>query len=270
MIPVVIYTNTDFKDIFQIQNDYYIDYSNKYLIINNNNLFGNCVYKNYNYIYFYEEHQSYAKRLFDAIKSMPFEYFLFTHENDICISANWEVLDKFIFLMKHYNIDRINLQANGGNGNAGGNECIEIENDEHPINWKHHNLGYDSQNILLTLHNTKGTYQYNVNPAIWKRDSFLKLLKDNLSSTYRTIEYDVENYIQQFKIYNFNQKYSLNSGYQRCTSLYKYLHITHYGKLLRFDSTKCNEYGQSYSDLYNDYEIIVKNYNLKNSHRQFS
>jgi hypothetical protein len=270
MIPVVIYSNTDFLDILNIQHQQMIGVTNKYLLINNTDKLDDDFYRKYNGVYFYNEQETYASRLLNTVNKINCEYFLWTHENDIFISGKFNLLKKLISIMKKCNIDRINLQANGGNVPVGGNECIEIDENKSAEEWIHRDHGFISTNPLLMLHNAKGTYQYNVNPALWKKETFLELLNFFKNSTYRSIEYDVVDYVQKFRIYNFNNNFSLNSGYQRCTPIYKYLHVTHHGKLLRHDESMCNEYGQSYSDLYNDYTNIIIKHNLKNSSRQFS
>ena len=272
MLPLFVYSHSDFDDILKIQTDYVSNVLQKFLIINHTNNIENSIILKYDGVYHYDDSLPYATRLLNVLNQIDHDYLILTHENDILLSLNDVVLQKISDLMKLKNIDRVTLQCCGGNAYNGGKEFIQIDENANPEQWIEFNHGspVPSDKEYLGLHNTPHTYQYSVNPSIWNRKSLVKLLTQFKHSTYRSIENDVVDHMHEYKIYNLVSPKPLRSGYQKCLNLYKYLHITHYGLLLRYDNSKCTQYNDSYEDLYDDYKCIIEKYDLLNGKRKFS
>ena len=127
------------------------------------------------------------------------------------------------------------------------------------------------EDYYLNEHTDPTTYIFNVNPSIWKTSSLLELFTVFNDRTYRNIEYDdVQNYCTKYKIYSLYARNVLHCGYLKCLPFYKYLHITHYQRLLRFNGSFKDEFNQSYIDAAKEYTEIVNKYNLKQGKRPFS
>ncbi len=127
------------------------------------------------------------------------------------------------------------------------------------------------EDYYLGEHVEKYTYVFNVNPSIWKKDSYMELLTNFQDRTYRNIEYDdVQEFCSKYRILNLYTRNVLHCGYLKCLPFYKYLHITHYQRFLRFNESFTDEFGQSYRDAAKEYSEIVETYNLKEGKRSFS
>lgn len=268
----VIYSHTDFLDMLKISSDYMETVENKILLINKNNLNDNNlneIYSKFKSVIFYEEGLAYSDKLSIVLKIIKSKYILFTHEVDILLQKDDVILNKFIHLMDKENIDRIDLQPNGGNSG----KFIKILKDKDISEWPVIDMSeINDDDMCLGHHTEPNSYMFNVNPSIWKLSSFLEILEKFKNKSYREIEYDdVQNYCTKFKIYNlYSRNHNLRCGYMNSLPLYKYLHITHYHRLLRFDgSFKC-EFGWTYIDAAKEYIEMVNKYNLKSGKRPFS
>ena len=264
----VIYSHTEFLDLLRITCDYLEDVENKILIINKNDL-NHELYSKFKDVVFYDDSLSYTDKVSDVLKRIDSKYILFSHEVDIPLKREPLVLDKFIKLMEIENIDRIDLQPNGGNSG----KFIKIESDEDVENWPRLDLSeIQTYDMCLSPHTDPNTYIYNVNPSIWKRDSLIEIFDTFKGRSYRDIEYDdVQKYCTKFKIYNlYSAGHTLRCGYMNSLPIYKYLHITHYRRMLRFDGNWVCEFGWSYVDCAQEYVDIVNKYNLRYCGRPFS
>ncbi len=271
----VFYSHTDFMDILTIASDYCVNIENKVLLINNKELLSQDIIDNYdNNIIVYDDSLPYSDKLAIALKQVDSKYILFTHEVDIVLNMNHNILNKLVGFMEYDGVDRIDLQPNGGN-NYG--RYIKIDNDINYRNWLRFDDVMDPYNQLshtdyyLGIHDDPRSYIFNVNPSIWKKDTFIELLTQFKGRTYRNIEYDdVQDYCTKYKIYNLYTRYPLLCGYLQCLDFYKYLHITHYGRFLRYDNTHKDEFNQSYKDAAKEYREILEKYELMYSDRPFS
>ena len=109
-----------------------------------------------------------------------------------------------------------------------------------------------------------------MNPSIWKRESFIDLLSNFKHKNYRTIEdMDVQMYSKKFKIFKMFSNKKLDCGYFQCLESFVFLHISHNGKLLPLNMNFVTVYGQSYSDISNEYIKIVEKYDLINSNKWY-
>jgi len=273
-LTYVFYSHTDFLDMLQIASDYSKKIKNKILLINENNILSEDIKNNFNEIIFYDDTLPYSTKLGKVLSNIKSKYILFTHEVDIILDIDKDIIDKLVEYMDYKNLDRIDLQPNAGNDKG---EYVKISKNEKVTDWIDYENIFDPYNQLshedwyIGVHNNPRSYIFNVNPSIWKVESFLEILTKFDGRTYRNIEYDdVQDFCTKFKIYNLYARHVLQCGYLKCLPFYKYLHITHYQRLLRFDGSFRDEFNQSYSDASKEYVDIVNNYNLKTGKRPFS
>lgn len=273
-LTYVMYSHTDFLDILEIAVDYVSIIDNKVLLINHNDKNIDHLYSKFKKVLYYDDNLSYSEKLNQVLTQIDSNYILFSHEVDIVLSCDQNLLNQLVECMDQENIDRIDLQPNGGNTKL---YYIKIIKNSPVSLWPKYENIVDPHSQLneidyyIGVHDDPKTYIFNVNPSIWKISSFLELLRSFPNRTYRDIEYeDVQNYCKKFKIYNLYSKHVLHCGYLKCLPFYKYLHITHYHRLLRFNSSFTDEFGQSYIDASQDYINIINNYNLQSGKRIFS
>jgi len=251
-VPIIIYTHSSYHDILKIQTDFIKekDFVNKVLFINNNNQNLNDIYKFYDEIIFYDDGLPYAERLLECLKLYKFDYFLFSHDIDILLDVNLEFLEQILEFMIDKNFDRIDLKYT--------DNII----DKDIINY--------SDNIKLVRETNEKDYIYNVNPSIWKKETLIEIMDKFKDRNYRTIEdYAVQSFCKKYKIFKINTNDFLRCGYFNCIQQYKFLHISHNGKLLPLNVNFVTVYNQSYADISNEYMKIVKKYNLINSNKWY-
>jgi len=267
-LTYVIYSHTEFLDLLKITYDYLENVDNKILLINKSN-HEHDIYSKFKKVLFYDDSLPYTNKVSEALSKIDSKYILFTHEVDVPLKRDESILDKFIQLMELESIDRIDLQPNGGQSGR----FIKILKDKKVEEWPHIEFNeIDNDDMCLGLHTNPDTYIYNVNPSIWNRNSLIEVFETFKGRTYRDIEYgDVQNYCTKFKIYNlYSVNHTLRCGYMNSLPFYKYIHITHYRRLLRFDGTWKCEFGHTYIDAAEEYTEIVNKYNLRNCGRPFS
>lgn len=251
-IPIIYYSHTEYLDILKIQVDHISKDDNKILFINKNELKLENLYKKFDRVIFYNDNLPYAERLL-ALKDLDYEYVLFIHDIDIILEKDDKILDGLTNLAKSKNLDRIDLQYNYEGTNRGYHE-IEID------------LGDENKNFSLIRQVEAPTYIYNVNPSIWKLSTLLNIMERFSYCTYRTIELeDVQNYCinNNYKIYKLHSEKILKCGYFTCLEFFKFLHITHGGKLLSTLHFSLDEV------IKEKYTKIVEKYLLK-THREFN
>lgn len=273
-LTYIFYSHTDFLDMLQIASDYSRKIKNKILLINENNILPEDIKNNFIEIIFYDDTLPYSTKLSKVLDKIKSKYILFTHEVDIILDIDMDLMSRLVDYMEYDNLDRIDLQPNGGNNEG---RYVKIKKDNDPKEWEIFENIFDPYNQLsnqdwfLGRHNNPRTYIFNVNPSIWKVDSLREILTTFNGRTYRNIEYDdVQDFCTKYKIYNLYARHVLHCGYLKCLPFYKYLHITHYQRLLRFDGRFRDEFNQSYADASKEYTEIVNNYNLKSGKRPFS
>jgi len=240
-IPYIIYSNTDYLNILKIQSDYIQTYQNKILFINHNpDLNLENIYNKYNKVIFYNNDSPYATRVLECLSQLDSDYILFIHDIDILISANEDILSIIIVIMKSLKIDRIDLKHTPPNSD---------------------NIMCIMNKIFMVKQNNPNFYIYNVNPSIWNRNSFMELLSNFKHKGYRNIEdMDVQMFSLKYNIYKLYTKSYLKCGYYNCTEFFKFLHISHAGKMLPWNNQYITEYGQSYIDIKDDFWNILNTY----------
>lgn len=273
-LTFVMYSHTEFLDMLEIASDYASGIKNKVLLINKTNENIDYILSKFDKVIYYDDNLPYTDKVADAVSKIDAKYILFTHEVDIVLNMDVNVIEKLCQFMELTNTDRIDLQPNGGNDKG-----IYYKIDGDVDKWgfyegiKDPNMDLDINYNYLGLHTQIGTYVFNVNPSIWNRESYIKLFRKFTNRTYRDIEYDdVQEYCSNggLKVFNLHSTKSLLCGYMKSLSFYKYIHITHYGRLLRFDGSFKTEFNQSYIDVANDYINIINKYKLSGEKRPFS
>lgn len=270
----VIYSHTDFLDMLQIASDYSESIDNKILLINENNILPDDIKNNFKEIIFYDDTLPYTTKISKILDKINSKYIIFTHEVDIILNVDKKIINQLIDYMELDNIDRIDLQPNAGNTKG---IYVKISPDVEVSKWlKYENINNPYNQLTHTdyylgLHSDPRSYIFNVNPSIWKKSTLLELFTTFNGRTYRNIEYDdVQDYCTKYKIYNLYSRHVLHCGYLKCLPFYKYLHITHYQRLLKFDGRFRDEFNQSYIDASEEYTEIVNKYKLKEGKRPFS
>jgi len=269
MINYVIYGHTDYIDVLNIQTDYAQNRGHLTLFINDNNLELKELYKKYNEIVFYDDKETYASRVLSCLRKIEYDYILFIHDIDIILKSDNRLIEKLFEFLKTNNFDRVDLKYSDKISPS--TNLIKINNLEDISQWEPVTSGEIEKKTTVTYlieQDDVTNYIYNVNPSIWKRESFIDLLSSFKHKNYRTIEdMDVQVYSKKFKIFKMFSNKKLDCGYFQCLESFVYLHISHNGKLLPLNMNFVTVYGQSYSDISNEYIKIVEKYNLINSNK---
>lgn len=263
MINYIVYSHTSYLDILKIQTDHMIDKGHLTLLINKNDLDLKHIYKEYNRIIFYDDSDTYAKRLLSCIQKITDHYFLLIHDIDILIDVDSENIKKFYEFLKHHNYDRIDLKHTR---NTISSKIIRAHCGDKPSEWFESEIKSSYYLDYLIKQDNPQDVIYNVNPSIWKRETLIKILENFQHKTYRTIEdMDVQIFCQQFNIFKIYSPFPYACGYFECVNPFKFLHISHSGKLLPLNDSFTTVYGQSYKFFAKQYTEIVNKYNLKQS-----
>jgi hypothetical protein len=110
-MKLIIYTHTEFLDIYKIQQDHINILQNKNKI-DDVIIFTNKPDPYYKYKqYYYDDTTPYANRVLTCIQQVDDldEYFILCHDNDILISYEPDILDNLKNTMIQHNIDRLNF-----------------------------------------------------------------------------------------------------------------------------------------------------------------
>jgi len=247
MINFIVYSHTDYKDVLNIQADYLSGLGHITLFINNNDsLLDNAEYNlllsKFHNIVYYSDSEPYATRLLTCLKHIDDEYFLFLHDIDIVLNVDFLKIMQFYDFLKLNNYDRVDLK-NTFNLNS----SLIIDTGD---------------GVSLVRAEQPSDYIYNVNPSIWRKSAFVDILTTFPDKTYRNIEYgDVQQYCTKFNIFKMHSQNNIQCGWFSCLELFKFLHISHSGKLLPLNSTNTTPDGQSYSAIKDEYIGILNKYN---------
>ncbi|MBC8147444.1 MAG: hypothetical protein H8E98_05610 [Bacteroidetes bacterium] len=248
MITYVIYSHSEFLDILKIQTDQLKSYENKVLLINKSDLDLSDIYSQYKQVIFYNDELPYASRLLNLSK-LNVEYILFIHDIDIIVEKNDSIIELLVNIMtKKQNIDRVDLQYIPEHYNF--TNAIKVESNEF-------------EKFFLIKQENENHYIYNVNPSIWKLSSFLEMLTEFQSESYRTIELKpTQLFCKKYKVYKLYSDNYISCGWFGCLSFFQFIHITHYGELLPMANNNLSE------ELNSKYHLIIQNY-LSDTNRKF-
>jgi hypothetical protein len=268
MITTVIYSNSEYLDILNIQTKFVENIENKILFINKNDKQLDYIYNKFDKVIFYDDIKTYADRLNSCLSEIKndIDYILLIHDIDILLEYDINMIESCLDLMINNNIDRCDLQWMDRK-----NKSFDINEDKDFI------LINDTENtyvnsVYLANNNYQSNvdfngYIYNVNPSVWKVDTLLDITNKFIYKTYRTIEdTDVQNYCTKFKIYKLYSEKFIDTSYFKSVEFFQFLHITHGGMYMPID----NNANKLPLEIHNKYQDIIKEFNLTvNSPRNF-
>lgn len=245
MPPYVIYSHTDYLPILKIQTDYNKSLGNRTLLINKEV----DICKEYERVIYYDESLPYASRLLNCFKQIKDDYFVLLHEFDILLNVDKKILLDLIAIMAWKDIDRIDLK--------------------HTFNTEYHSIIDTSRWTDIPLNLVKADnpqdYIYNVNPSIWKRESYIEILEKYKYANYREIECWVQDFCTKFNIYKMNAPNWIEVGWFFCLPFFTYLHVTHGGKILPLNPPfYMTPSRQSYASVAKEYTEMYKKYDMGN------
>ena len=247
MLTYIVYSHTEFLDVLLTQTHYLKPYNNKVLLINKSDKDLSDLYSNYKQVIFYDDTLPYASRIL-SLSDLDLDYILFIHDIDIVITKNDKVINHFVDFMKKNDIDRIDLQVR---------PSWDFNN------WNRIYTTIDDIDIELRKQTNINNYIYNVNPSIWKLDTFLDVMNRFKDKTYRSIETSAQQYCSKFNIYKLYSDQYVNCGHFGCLPFFQFIHITHGGKLLPLTNNNLND------SLIDEYKSMLNKFSLTET-RQFS
>lgn len=257
MLNYIVYGHTSYLEILRVQTDYIRLQENTTLFINKNDLNIDDILSKYDRVIYYDDSKPYASRLIQCLNQIEDEYFIFLHDIDILLNADKPTLNILLDFMIKNNVDRVDLKQSP---NLNSPEILKLNSLEQV------SAGEVDNGVHLIKQVMTSDYIYNVNPSIWYKRAFLRLLTAFPNKTYRDIEgLDVQSFAKTLSIYKLHSKKIVKCGYFECLEVFTYLHISHSGKLLLLNNNFKTEYGQSYSDISDEYVKIVDKYNLRDS-----
>ena len=246
-IKIFVYSHSSFLDLFQIQIDYLSGIGDMILIINKNDEKLDDVYKNFEEVIFYDDSLPYGYRLLNTIKEVPYDYFIFIHDNDIVFHIDKQKVNSMFNFLRENDYDRVDFQLAYDFDTIKGHEITDDD------------LYYIKSSNTDT---TNKGYPYNVNPSIWKKETLIDIMEKFGFRDYRTIEHpDTQNYVVKYNIFKLFSKNKFQCGYFTCLEPFRYIHITHSQRYLNIDTLPIG----SCDDIKDEYKKIVNKYNLKNS-----
>lgn len=247
MINYVIYSHTDYLDILKIQTDYNQDKGHRTLLLNSSGYeLAKDICDRYERVILYDDSNVYATRLLSCFEKIPEDYFVLLHEFDILLNVDYNSVSYLFEFLRKNNFDRIDLKHTF---NLNSSLIIDISS----------KVG---KPISLVKSEDPIDYIYNVNPSIWKRDSYIDVLSQFRSANYREIECVAQNHCKKFNIFKMHSPEFIECGWFFCLEIFKYLHITHSGKILPLNSEFMTPSRQSYASVAKEYTEMYNKYNL--------
>ena len=259
---LVIYSHSSFLDIVEITTDLLKKYKNKVLLIDENFNQEENYKDNYVKILKYKNNDPYATRL-HQIEKLDDEMIIFTHEVDLLIKYDANILNQFQDFMKENNIDRIEFQHCAPPCHIDKRKFCSKEE----IDFKDICKLYRTDNPEMIKY---GYALYNVNPAMWKKDSLLKLVKKYPHLRYKNIEPNlgITKDLAEMKSYSLLVKNPINCGHFVSDSFYLPLHILRHGKIFDPRPMKKSYNVEMDKEILQIYNEIIKKY-FKNSKRGY-
>jgi hypothetical protein len=264
---LVIYSHSEYIDILNISNKFLKFYKNKILLIDTN--FKNDEYLDYfKDIIYYDSREPYSSRLL-KLNVIKDDIILFMHETDVLIKYDIDILNNLIKYIIDNNIDKIELQ-----------HCAWPP-DKTPLkqtyNMNNKEIYFNELCNLYKIDNPN-FFVYNVNPTLWRKESFLNIMSKFNNYNYRQIE---SKPVQIYTASNFNcfslkcNKY-VKCAHFTCPLFFQFIHLTHYGKFAQlknkfYDNKNFKHLNNTYLLDNEVYELYIKEIYepyIKNSRRQ--
>jgi len=264
---LVIYSHSEYADVLHIATKFLKSYKNKILLIDNN--FKKTEYDNdYVNIVKYDDKQPYGSRLLN-LNNINDDVILFMHETDVLIKYDVSILNNLKQYIVDNKIDKIELQ-----------HCA-FPPDKIPLKQT-----YNIQNKEIYFNELCNLYKidnpdffvYNVNPTLWRKETFLDIMKQFKDYNYRQME---SKQVQQYTASKFNclslkcEKY-VKCAHFTCPLFFQFIHLTHYGKFAQlknkfYDNKHFKHLNDSYlldSEIYDIYMKQIYEPCIKHSTRQ--
>ena len=260
---LIIYSHTSFLDIVYITTDLLKSYKNKILLIDEDFNKDDEYKDDYLNILKYKNSTPYATRL-QEIKHINNDYFIIIHEVDLLIKYDTNVLNKFEKYMKENDIDKIEFQHCAPPYHINKRQ-FETNNPE--INFNDICKLYRTSNVNMIK---QGYALFNVNPTMWKKDSFLKIMYKFSHLGYKQIEGDsnLTKYVADMNCYSLLVKNPINCGHFVCDYFFLPLHILRHGKI--FDPKPMHTWGvEMDKEVLKIYNEIINKYFTGKTKRQF-
>ena len=237
-IPIIIYSHSDVFDVLKIQLEYFTKlFSNTQQGIY---LLSNIPYTDSNMKYttiLYNDKDPYFTRLISCISQINSEHFIITHESDILINFDKDIIEKIVDVMKEKKIDSINLQ--------------------HLDEFKPEIKISETLSISKMIGHK---YMFCVQPRIWNKESAIKLFSSFPNKTYKTSETsNIQEYIEKnqttYVTHSMNMMPLPGGGLLKTIPEYCYIHITRNGKFLT-----CKKYDDVNPYIQSEFDIICDKY----------
>jgi len=267
---LIIYSHSSFLDITYIAADILKSYKNKILLIDET-FDKDDEYKKYFIdILKYKNSTPYATRL-QEIKHIQNDYFIIIHDIDLLIKYDANILNQFEKYMKEKNIDKIEFQYWAPPRYANKRK-FEMNNPE--INFNDICGLYRTSNVNMIKH---GYALFNVNPTMWKKESFLKIMYKFSHLNYKQIEIDIQltQYVANMNCYSLLVNNPINCGHFIGDYFFLPLHILRHGKI--FNPEQMHRFGTSVGAdhfeldewVFKRYTDILNKYFIGKTKRQF-
>jgi hypothetical protein len=211
MVPICVYSHSEYSDVLQICKDYH---GNRASYLLTDIAHGGATVDKFQRVVRYDSTVPYASRLL-KLKDFGEEYLILMHDIDIPLHIDETKVEGVLDWMKSEGIDRVDFQ----------NDATSVE-------------ATVSGEFVKQV--DVGNYIYNVNPSIWKVESLLKIARNFSYATYRTIEYlPTQLFAKTMNIYKCRGN-STRIGYMECPDYFQYMHITHHGQWLPRENNYLN------------------------------
>ena len=263
---LVIYSHSEYNDILEIATKFLKSYKNKILLTDNN--FKKTEYDNdYIEIIKYDDKQPYGSRLLN-LKNIKDDVILFMHETDVLIKYDVNILNSLKQYIIDNKIDKIELQHC-----AWPPAKIPLKQ---TYNMHNKEIFFNELCNLYRIDNPK-FFVYNVNPTIWRKESFLDIMKHFNGYNYRKMEsIEVQNYTaSKFNCFSLKCEKYVKCAHFTCPLFFQFIHLTHYGKFAQlknkfYDNKEFKHLNDIYlldSEMYDIYMKEIYEPYIKNSTR---
>jgi len=264
---LVIYSHSEYIEILNISTKFLKSYKNKILLIDNN--FKNDEYLNYyNNIIYYDNKEPYGSRLL-KLNVIKDDIILFMHETDVLIEYDVNILNNLKQYIINNKVDKIELQHC-----AWPPAKIPLKQ---TYNTKNKEIYFNELCNIYKIDNPN-FFVYNVNPTLWRKESFLNIMTNFKDYNYRQME---SKPVQLYTASKFNclslkcEKY-VKCAYFTCPLFFQFIHLTHYGKFAQlknkfYDNKHFKHLNDSYlldNEIYDIYMKEIYEPYIKHSKRQ--
>ena len=218
---LVIYSHSEYNDILNIATKFLKSYKNKILLTNYN--FKKTEYANdYLDIIKYDDKQPYGSRLLN-LNNIKDDVILFMQETDVLIKYDVNILNNLKQYIVDNKIDKIELQHC-----AWPPAKIPLKQ---TYNMQNKEIFFNELCNLYRIDNPD-FFVYNVNPTLWRKETFLNIMNHFKDNNYRQMESkQVQHYTaSNFKCFSLKCKKYVKCAYFTCPLFFQFIHLTHYGK----------------------------------------